>query len=281
MMLGRLACQNVRRGRIWRNAVKIACQESLVTGATFADKVAKLADYGFEGVEVWGSTLRDRVDIVQKATAGRIPVSTICSGYRGCFMSPDKAERDLATSDMKDLLKMAGDLGAKGVIFVPLFGPPQLPDLTPLGDPISLEKDLLCKLLEDMAPVAEQAGVFLLLEPLNRYETHMINTLAQGTEILDRVGHPNVKMMADLFHMSVEERDIPGAIRAAGSRVQHVHLADSTREVPCTGHTDFRSAFAALREVGFDGYMAFECKVPGDPAEWLPKSVKYLREQMG
>ena len=260
--------------------MKIACQESLVTGDTFADKVAKLADYGFEGVEVWGSTLKDRLEIVRKATAGRIPVSTICSGYRGCFMSADKAERDLAVSDMKGLLRMAGELGARGVIFVPLFGPPQLPDLSPLGEPIKLEKDLLVMQLEELAPVAQQAGAFLLIEPLNRYETHMINTLAQATEILDRVAHPSAKMMADLFHMSIEERDIPGAIRAAGPRVQHVHLADSTREVPCTGHTDFRSAFAALREIGFDGYMAFECKVPGDPAEWLPKSVQFLREQM-
>jgi sugar phosphate isomerase/epimerase len=260
--------------------VKLACQESLVSADTFADKVVMLADYGFDGIEVWGSTLRDRLEVIREATVGRIPVSTVCSGFRGCFLSPERDTRDIAVSDMKELLAMAGDLGAKGVIFVPLFGPPQLPDLSPLADPIALEKDLFVRLIEEMVPAAERAGTYLLLEPLNRYETHLINTLAQAQEIIDRVGSPTVKIMADFFHMSIEERDIPAAIGAAGPHIGHVHLADSTRECPGYGHTNFLMGFAALREAGFNGYMAFECKVPGDPAVELPKAVKYLRDQM-
>lgn len=260
--------------------MKIACQESLVTASTFQDKVSMLADYGFDGVEVWGSTLKDRMPIVREA-ASRLPISTVCSGYRGTFMSPDKGERDLAVGDMKDLLAMAGDLGARGVIFVPLFGPPQLPDLSPIADPLALEKDLLARLCEEMVPAAERAGVLLLLEPLNRYETHMINSLAQAQEILDRVRSPRLKIMADFFHMSIEERSTPASIRQFGPSIGHVHLADNTRELPGIGETDFRSGFAALREVGFEGYMALECKVPGDPAVELPKAVRFLRDQMG
>jgi sugar phosphate isomerase/epimerase len=259
--------------------VKIACQESLVTGESFAEKVAKLADFGFEGIEVWGSTVRDRVEIIKKATGSRLPVSTVCSGYRGCFLSADKAERDLAVSDMKELLPIAGDLGAKGVIFVPLFGPPQVPDLGPLYDPVSLEKEMLVRLVQEMAPSAESAGVYLLLEPLNRYETHLINRLEQAQEIIERAGHPSVKIMADFFHMGIEERDTPAAIRAAGSLIGHVHLADNTRELPGFGGTDFQAGFAALKEVGFDGYMALECKVPGDPHVELPKAVEFLKSQ--
>lgn len=260
--------------------MKIACQESLVNASSFAEKVSMLADYGFDGVEVWGSTLKERMPLVKEASS-RLPISTICSGYRGNFLSPDRAERDLAVGDMKDLLLMAGELGAKGVIFVPIFGPPQMPDLSPLQDAIAVEKDMLCRLIEDMAPTAERAGVFLLLEPLNRYETHLLKSLDDAQEILDRVKHPNLKIMADFFHMSIEERSTPESIRKHGPNIGHVHLADNTRETPGVGETDFRSGFAALSEVGFDGYMAFECKVPGDPAMELPKAVRFLRAQMG
>ena len=90
----------------------------------------------------------------------------------------------------------------------------------------------------------------------------------------------SVRIMADFFHMSIEERDIPASIREAGSAIQHVHLADSTRLLPGYGHTDFRSGFSALKEIGFDRYMALECGIPGKPEEELPKAVTYLRSCM-
>ncbi len=80
--------------------------------------------------------------------------------------------------------------------------------------------------------------------------------------------------------MSIEEADIPKSIREAGNWIAHVHLADSTRLLPGYGHTDFKSGFAALKEVGFANYMALECGIPGDPAVELPKCAQYLRQFM-
>lgn len=183
-------------------------------------------------------------------------------------------------ADIKELLQIAADLGAIGLIVVPIFGPPRLPDLSPYASPVELEHQLALKLLDEMGEAAVKAGAILLVEPLNRYETHFINRLEQAVDICETVGNPNVKIMADFFHMSIEERDIPASIRAAGDWIYHVHLADSTRLLPGHGHTDFKSGFAALMDLGYDKYMAMECGIPGPAEIELPKSAQYLKSQM-
>jgi len=247
-----------------------------------AEKLDHLAAYGYEGIEFGGRGLKERVAEIVKATENHpVKPSTICAGYGGCPLDADRGQREIAMRESKELLAVAADIGAVGLIFVPIFGPPRLPDLSPLYSPVQLEKDLLTRLVEDLGAAAEKAGSLLLLEPLNRYETHLLKTLNEAVEIAERAGSPGVKIMADFFHMSIEEANIAESLRQAGPWVAHVHLADSTRLLPGYGHTDFRSGFAALREVGFDQYMALECGVPGPAEEELPKAAAYLKAQMG
>ena len=87
--------------------------------------------------------------------------------------------------------------------------------------------------------------------------------------------------MPDFFHMNIEEADIAESLRAAGKHIAHVHLADSNRRLPGLGHTDFASGFAALRDTGFDGTLAIECRVTGDPEEVLPHALQFLRRAAG
>ena len=108
------------------------------------------------------------------------------------------------------------------------------------------------ELLREAGESAAREGTNILVEPLNRYETHLANTLADGAAICAAADHPNVNIMADFFHMSIEEADIAASIRGAAQYVKHVHLADSNRTEPGTGHTEFRSGFAALQEIGFE-----------------------------
>lgn len=270
--------------------MKLACQEGMAPGGTLQEKLDNLAQYGYEGIEFWGAQFvdtdaggmrKERVAEVRRLTANHpVKPSTICAGYRGALLDADRRERERAVQDIETLLYAAGEIGATGVIVVPIFGGPRIPDLTPYASAVHLETELLCKLLEPLSKVAEKAGSFILLEPLNRYETHYMNRLEQAVSICERVGGSHLKLMADFFHMSIEERDIPAAIRGAKGYLAHVHLADSTRLLPGYGHTDFRSGFAALKEIGFDRYMALECGIPGDPREELPKCAQYLRAQM-
>jgi sugar phosphate isomerase/epimerase len=259
--------------------MKLACQEGMVPGKTLEEKLDNLARWGYEGLEVLGHQLRDRVKEIRKATSkGSVKVSTICTGYSGCLLGAEKSERELAVSEVKELLSIGAELGAVGLIVVPVFGVSRLPDLSPFAGAVELERRLLLRLLEEIAPHAEQVKCMVLLEPLNRYETHFMNTLKQGVDLARRVNNPYVKIMADFFHMSIEERDIASSLRAAGDWVQHIHLADSTRQLPGHGHTDFAAPFAQLKRMGYKNYMALECGVPGDPAVEFPKSARYLRQ---
>lgn len=261
--------------------MKLACQENLVPGNSLQERMERLAEWGYEAIELWGGGLKERLAEVQSALQQTaFKVSTLCAGYRGCLLDAYPQERTLAMQDLRDLLFMAGDLGAVGVITVPIFGGSRLPDLRPIASPEQIETDLLCALLEDLASTAEKASTRILLEPLNRYETHFLNRLEQAVAICERVGHPHIKIMADLFHMSIEEANMAEAIRSAGDYIAHVHLADSNRLLPGQGHTDFRAPFEALKAIGFTGYIALECGIAGDPAVELPKCAQFLKERM-
>ena len=105
---------------------------------------------------------------------------------------------------------------------------------------------------------AEDLGATILYEPLNRYETNLINTLADSVQFLTGSAMRNVKLLADLYHMNIEETNVAEAIRQAGQFVGHVHFADSNRRAAGWGHTDFASVVAALRDVGYAGYLSAE-----------------------
>ncbi|MBI5092155.1 MAG: sugar phosphate isomerase/epimerase [Candidatus Hydrogenedentes bacterium] len=261
--------------------MKLAVQDGLLPGRSLAEKLDNAARYGFDGIELGGGWLLEHGDEVVRALENHpVKVSSICSGYRGCLLDPVKAERDKAVGDMEKLLQLGGRIGATGLIFVPVFGGPRLLDLSPYRTAIDLEHELLADLLDRLSDTAEKSKCLLLLEPLNRYETHMINRLEQAVAVAKRVKRKGLAVMADLFHMSIEEDDLSSAICGAGKLIRHVHLADSQRLQPGTGHTDFRGAFRALKESGFSGYMALECGVRGPAATALPACVKFMRKQM-
>ena len=259
--------------------MKLACQDSMVSGGNFNEKFDKIERYGFEGVEVWGSQLLDdrACSELERALEGRkLKISTICSGYRGCLLDGDRAQRELAVNDMKRLLGIGGQVGAVGLITVPIFGPPKISDGSPMESVIKMELELLVEICKELGEHAEKAGTLVLLEPLNRYETHLLNRLEQGYDMCERVNMPSVKMMADFFHMNIEEGDIPGAITGAKEHLRHVHLADSTRLLPGYGHTDFGAGFAALKQIGYEWFMSLECEIPGEEEEDLRRCVKHL-----
>src|ERR671911_2250710 len=148
---------------------------------------------------------------------------------------------------------------------------PGLKRLPPFEVPRTEEEDrrVLLDALEELGEHAESEGTLVLLEPLNRYEDHMLNRVEQAVELCQTVGRPSIKVMGDLFHMNIEEDDLGETIRRAEGHLAHVHLADSNRLQPGAGHTDFAGAFDALHDIGFDGYMAMECGIRGDAREVL------------
>src|SRR5690606_31460210 len=95
-------------------------------------------------------------------------------------------------------------------------------------------------------------------EPVNRFESDLVNRAEQAVELVEAVGHPAVGVLLDTFHMNIEEDDIAGAIRATGRHLIHFHANENHRGIPGEGHLDWKAVLAALQEVGYGGYVVLE-----------------------
>jgi sugar phosphate isomerase/epimerase len=265
--------------------MKVASQLGLLPGRDNREKFEKAKEIGFEGIEVTGRVMLENPSVVDEyislSEKTGIKVSSICAGYRNYLLEESPVSREKSRDDIKELLKMGGRLGVAGLILVPVFGPPKISDLSPYKSAVELEKELLLSQLPEIVESAEKNNCALLLEPLNRYETHFMNRLKQAVEYCEKIGSPYLKILADFFHMSIEEASIPDSIEKSGKWIGHVHLADSNRILPGTGHTDFSAGFKALRKIGFTQYMALECGVPEPKEENLKKSLEYLKKIIG
>jgi D-psicose/D-tagatose/L-ribulose 3-epimerase len=109
-----------------------------------------------------------------------------------------------------------------------------------------------------VAEYAAGANVLLTEEVVNRFELYHLNTLAQAIRFVDDVGHPNCRIHLDTFHANIEEKHPGPAIRSAGSRIGYVHISENDRGVPGSGHVPWDETFAALNDVGYDGWLTVE-----------------------
>ncbi len=255
---------------------RVAVQEDMLPGPTLADRFEQAGDLDLGGIEFWSRTLPEQAAEIERlnGTAGVVAAS-VNHGRRSRFLDPDPEERERAMAELSEAIMLAGRIGAAGVVYVPHFFGPLLPDLSPYQTAVELERSLLSAQLEMLAAEAERAGVQLWVEPVNRYETHLLVRLEDAASLPAPQSHPHVGIVADLFHMALDEPDPPAAIRTHAAVIGHVHLADSNRRLPGQGTTDFDAALGALREVGYEGWMAFECGEPGDNQ---PRAETYLRE---
>jgi sugar phosphate isomerase/epimerase len=179
---------------------------------------------------------------------------------------------------MQSLLSVIAEVGGYGAITPAAYGlfSRRLPPFEPPRSPDD-DREVLIEGLGALGEHAAREGVYVLFEPLNRYEDHMVNTLAEAVELCKAVGLDSVKVMGDFFHMSIEEADLAESIRQATGYLKHMHLADSNRLQPGTGHTDFRPALQALQQIGFDKYMALECRIQGERKAALAETARYIR----
>ena len=131
--------------------------------------------------------------------------------------------------------------------------------------------------LRRCSAAAEIHGVPFIYEPLNRYETNFFNRLGDASRFLDEHQLGNVVLLADLYHMNIEERDLPAAIREAGRHIGHVHFADSNRQAMGFGHTDPVPIIAALGDVGYTGYLSAEILPLPDPETAAKQTIASIR----
>lgn len=133
--------------------------------------------------------------------------------------------------------------------------------------------------LKACAAHAEEKGVILLIEPINRYETNVVNTLAEGLDLITEIGLSSLRLLADTFHMNIEEADITEALRAASSFLRYVHLADSNRLAPGWGHLDFRKILGCLESLHYTGPLGIEVLPKPDDQSAARQAIRYLSDR--
>ncbi len=223
---------------------------------SFLDKAKSL---GFDLVEIPVESEGD-IDYKKAAEAyARTGLKCSICGVMGASRDPsheDEAIQKGGISYLRHLIDAAVTMKAVAVVG-PLYS---AVGRTWQATPEQRKRDLqrCTKNLKEVARYAEDKGVTLALEPLNRFETSFINLTEQAMELMHMVGSPRVKLMMDTFHANIEEKNLGAAIEAAGGSLAHVHANENDRGTPGTGHVAWKEIGAALKKVKFDGAMVIE-----------------------
>ena len=224
---------------------------------TTADRMARL---GYDGIELAGEPDLYAPESVRAVVEPRgLRVTSICGIYTSArdLSHPSADVRAGAVEYVRSCARLGAALGASVVIVVPTAVGRIRPEAGQAA-----EWRWAVESFREAAAGAESVGVRLVIEALNRYETYLVNSLAAAAHLAAEVDRPNVGIMADLFHMNIEEASLPDAVEANSRLIWHVHLADSNRSAPGLGHTDFRRVIDALTMTGYEGALTMEFLPP-------------------
>ena len=257
--------------------LKLSFQEKTAPGETLNERFDYMENLGIVGFEPGGRNLAARVNEFQQALRGRnIKVSAICAGFDGFILAEDPAVKAQFDSTMRDIIAAAGELGSTGVIMVPAFN-----RQTPVK-PHTLEtREYLCEQMHELGEYALKHNTTVILEPLNRREAHYLRQVADAAAICRDSKSAGVMCMGDFWHMQEETSDY-AALIAAGQYLQHVHVASrGNRKMPGEdGELDnYVEGMRALKQLGYDKYISFECGTNGDRNVTVPAAVELLRAQ--
>lgn len=224
---------------------------------------------GFDAVELFlpGPDFVSVDEVKSLAAAHGLAIAAVGTGagmlrYGLTITDADEDRRDAALNYVFEMIDFAGRLGAPAI----------LGSMQGRGAVDSLASGLrLC------GERAKKHGMPFIFEPLNRYETNLFNRLGDAAKFLELHDLQNVVLLADLFHMNIEERDLAAAIRDAGRHIGHVHFADSNRQAMGFGHTDPGRVIEALREIQYSGYLSAEIFPLPDPETAARQTISSIR----
>jgi sugar phosphate isomerase/epimerase len=259
----------------------------MVPGETLLAKATKLREWGYDAISVfwpydeWDDAVHAQLSSLPGQAGITVCEFVLIDPVYGKLMDPDPSVRAACRQMYREAAEVCAELGLVTELEFQ-YGPQ---DPMPLFDPYqrltAAQTDAFCEVYVELADILKDSDGLALLEPLNRYESRYLNNVDDCLDILNAVNHPQTGLLFDFFHVSIEEADIANAIERAGSQIKHVHLADNNRLLPGRGNINWGSSIAALRDVGFDGYLNLECSTSGDAAQTLPEAARYLRALMG
>jgi D-psicose/D-tagatose/L-ribulose 3-epimerase len=218
---------------------------------------------GFDWIELPIEGLND-FDYAEAAVITRdngLGVSIVAAmGPDRDLIHPDEAIRKNGSAYIRHCLEACQTMGAPNFVG-PLYSAVGR-TWQATAEERARDMDILVDQLSALADYAADHGVTLCVEPLNRFETSFINLAAQAIELVDRVDRPACQIMLDTFHMNIEETSLGDAIRAAGSRLRHLHTCENDRGAPGSGHVPWNDIAKALKEINYDGPVVIESFTP-------------------
>ena len=257
--------------------LNLCLQEGITPGETLAEKLDFMEANGITGIEVGGRGLSNRVDELNDALKNRnIKVGAICAGFDGFILAEDE-QKTAFDNTKREIVEAAGKIGSCGVIMVPAFNGQQ-----PCKPHTRETREFLCQQMHDLGEFALQHGTTVILEPLNRNEAHYLRQVADAAAICRDSNSEGVKCMGDFWHMQEETSDYAAFMAAGKKYLQHVHIASRGRRLTPTedGEKDYYvDGFRALKEIGYEGFVSFECGCEGDRKVVLPAAFEMLRAQ--
>jgi sugar phosphate isomerase/epimerase len=251
--------------------------EAVAFKGDFEANVARIAGYGYDGVElaIRDPRLVNPDEIAAVVSKYNLAVPALGTGQawgeeRLSFTNDDPGVRRAAIERVKSHIPLAARFNA--VVILGLIR-----GITPEGQTHEQSMDYLVEALQECSMAAVPYGVRYALEPLNRYETDLIHTVADGLDLIERVGVDNFGLLLDTFHMNIEEPSIEESIKTCRDRIFHFHVADSNRWHPGAGHLDFASIFDILLEIGYDSFISGEFMPMPDADTGAQRALEYLR----
>lgn len=237
------------------------------------DLLTKVKNMGYDIIEIAVEDTRIIDWKLIKDIARDLDLKITISGAFGPerdISSTDPAFREIGKQYIIDCIRIAEQMDS------PVFGGPVYSAVGKTRivseEQKKQERAWCVDILKEVSQIAGDCGVTLGLEPLNRFETDMVNTVDQALSILDEVGNPNLKIVLDTFHSNIEEKDIPATIRKIGKELLcHVQGNESDRGTPGTGHLEWQGIREALAEIGYDGAVVIETF--GQPSKELARAA--------
>ncbi len=249
--------------------------EAVALRGDWGESIRTVGALGYDGVEL---ALRDPglinpTALVQAVHSAGLTVAAVGTGQ--AFLQEGLS----LTSEDSNIRRGAVERVERQVVFASMFGAPVILGLIcgRLGGTRSATDTRFVNALEQLLPYADRHRVRLLVEPVNRYETDYLTTIDQALAVIERVRSSGLGVVADTFHMNIEEASIESALVRAAPYLGHVHVADSNRQAPGNGHLDFSRIIAVLTDVGYRGYLSAEILPLPDPASAAAQSLQYLQ----
>lgn len=223
-----------------------------------SDAFSRAAQHGFDAVEIFpaGADALNISEIRSLQKEHGLSVAAVGTGagwvkHKLHVCHPEECIRKQARAFLTAVIRKAGELGAPAIMG-------SMQGRVEVGVERDQALDWLFEAVSEAGQVASEAGQAFLYEPLNRYETNLFNRQGDGADFLRERGVKGVRILADLFHMNIEEEDLAGTLAGLGERLGHVHFADSNRRAIGYGHSDAGVIVAALKSMGYAGYLSAE-----------------------